>query len=103
MAMPLVLAGVDGPYGGLLAIPAPVSPRRSADRIPAGLVLPVVMAPAECEAVLRPNDLGAHAEARGFERLFDLTRMQTRMPDVCDRSRKKGPGFPPVCLVVVDD
>jgi hypothetical protein len=56
----------------------------------------MVVAPAEREAILCPDDLGAHFEARGFKRLFDFTRMQACVPDVCDRSGKQGPSVAPV-------
>lgn len=103
MAVAIVLTGVDGPYGRLLAVARPVRAGGSADRVPAWLMLPVIMAPAECEPILRPDDLGAHGKARGFDRLFDLAGVQAGVPDVGDRSRKERPGFPPIVLVIVDD
>jgi hypothetical protein len=93
----------DSPDCRLLAVSSPVRTRRSADRIPARLVLPMVVAPAEGEAVFRPNDLGAHAEPGSLQRQLDFTGVQAGVPDVRDGPVEKGPCLSPVGLIVVGD
>ena len=51
-------------------------------------MLPVIMAAAEREPVLGPDDLGAHFKAGGLQRLLHLTRMKARVPDIGDRAGK---------------
>jgi hypothetical protein len=52
----------DLPQRRLLAITRPVTLALGADRIPAGFVLPVVIAAAQNQAVLGPDDLRPDGE-----------------------------------------
>src|SRR4030081_1800302 len=99
--MTIVIARVNRPERRLLAVPAPIRPGCPAHRVPARLMLPMIMAAAEGKPVLGPDDLRAHLEAGGLKGLLDLARMPTRMPDICDRAGKKRPGFPPVAAIFV--
>src|SRR3982074_3938877 len=92
--MTIVIARVNRPECRLLAVPAPIRPGCPAHRVPAGLMLPMIMAAAEGKPVLGPDDLRAHLEAGGLKRLPDLARMPTSMPDIGDRARKQRPGPP---------
>src|SRR4029079_16993026 len=84
VAMPVVVTRFDIPKCRLLAVPTPVRPGCSPDRVPTGLVLPMIMAAGKGKPVLGPDNLGAHVEAGRFKRLLDLTRMPARMPDIGD-------------------
>src|SRR3981081_1916636 len=101
VAMTIVIARVNRPECRLLAVPAPIRAGRPPHRVPAGFVLPMIVASAERETVLGPNDLGAHLEAGGLKGLLDLARMPTSMPDICNRARKQRPGLPPTGAIVV--
>ena len=96
----LVAAG-DGPERRLLAVAVPVALAGLPDRIPARLVLPVVVAAAEHQPLLRPDDLGADGEAGSLEALGDGRGVQCAVPDVGDVAGEERPGFPPVGAVVV--
>src|SRR6201991_3516849 len=91
VAAPIVVARIDIPKCRLLAIPAPARPGCPAHRIPAGLVLPIIVSPAQGKTVLCPDDLRAHVEAGGLKGLLDLARMPARVPDECARARKQAP------------
>ena len=59
----ILVAVRDLPQRRLLAVAGPVT-RGLADRIPAGLMLPVIIAPAQDQPVLGPDDLRADGKAR---------------------------------------
>src|SRR3982074_3382513 len=99
--MTIVIARVNRPECRLLAVPAPIRPGCPAHRIPARLMLPMIMAAAEGKPVLGPDDLSAHLEAGGLNGLRDLGRVRTSMPDMGNRPRKQCPGFPPVGAIIV--
>src|SRR3954469_12043190 len=66
-----IVAGRDGPEGGLRAVASPLAGGALADRIPRRLVLPVVVAAREGEAVLGPDDLRPDQEAGRLQALLD--------------------------------
>src|ERR1700716_1667701 len=101
--MTIVIARVNRPECRLLAVPTPICPGCPAHGIPAGLMLPMIMAAAEGKPVLGPDDLRAHLEAGGLKGLLDLARMPTSMPDIGDRSWEECPGFSPVGAIIVRD
>ena len=72
-------------------------------RVPARLVLPVVVAAGEHQPLLGPDDLGADGEAAGDEALGHRGRVQGSVPDVGDLAGEERPGFAPVGAVVVQD
>ena len=61
LALPIAKRIVIGdlPYGGLLATPLPVARLALAHRVPAGFMAPMVVAPAQGEMRLGPDDLSA--------------------------------------------
>src|SRR3979490_1891103 len=99
--MTIVIARVNRPEGRLLAVPAPICPGRPAHGVPAGLMLPMIMAAAEGKPVLGPDDLSAHREAGSLKRLLDLARVPTRMPDTGYRAGEQSPGLPPIGAIIV--
>src|SRR4051812_26719041 len=101
VAEPLVLASVDVPDRRLLAAALPIG--GAPHRVPARLMLPMVMAAREREALLCPDDLAADLEARRRERLLHGAGMAAGMPDIGDRAREERPRLAPVGAVVVCD
>src|SRR5258708_32339266 len=101
MAMPVVVARVDGPKCRLLPVPAPIRRGCPAHRVPARFVLPMIVAPAERKPILGPDDLGAHVEAGSLKGLLDLARVPARVPDIGNRSGEQGPRIPPVGAIIV--
>ena len=69
--------------------------------IPAGLVLPVIIAAAQHQPVLGPDDLRADVEAAGVEALGHRRGVQRAVPDIGDVAREQRPGLAPVGAVVV--
>src|SRR5690242_17495508 len=99
----LGLAVRDLPHRRLLAVARPVAPAALPHRIPAGLMLPVIVAAADDQAGLVPDDLRAHRKAGSFQALRHRCRMERPMPDVDDIARKQRPGLAPVGAVIVED
>src|SRR3569623_37418 len=94
----LILAG-DRPKRRLLAITGPVALRP--DRVPAGLVLPMIIAAADDEPLLSPDDLGADSEPLTFQARRHRGRVQRPMPHVRDAAGKKGPRGLPVGVAII--
>ena len=72
----------DGPDGGLLAIARPVARLALPDGIPGRLVLPVIVAAADDQPGLVPDDLRADGKAAGLEAGGDRGGVQGAMPDI---------------------
>src|SRR5450759_5860971 len=72
-------------------------------RIPAGLMLPVIIAAAHDQSLLGPNDLRADGEAVVDKTVRNCRGVQGAVPDVSDVAFEQAPGSCPVCLVVVTD
>src|SRR5204863_32630 len=72
----------DIPNGRLRSAPVPVAILSFSHRVPARLVLPVVIAPADNQAPLIPDDLASDRETGAFQagRLLDATKPP--MPDI---------------------
>ena len=87
----------------LCAVTTPVARRPFLDRVPRGLVLPVILAPAHGEVLLGPYDLAPNAERCRFEACGDSACLQGGMPDVGNSTREEAPGGRPVGAVVVQD
>ena len=87
----------------LCAVTTPVARRPFLDRVPRGLVLPVILAPAHGEVLLGPYDLAPNAERCRFEACGDSACLQGGMPDVGNSPREEAPGGRPVGAVVVQD
>lgn len=71
------------------------------DRVPAGLVHPVVVAAREHQPLFNPNDLGADGKAAGIQAGRDRGRMQGAEPDVGHLAGKERPDLPPIGAVLV--
>ena len=99
VAVAAVFAGLNVPYRVLAAVAGPL--RGALGRIPARLVLPVVVTAAKCEAVLYPNDLAANGEAGGLDALRDIPGVQRSVPDIDDGAGKKPPRLGPIRTAVV--
>src|SRR5262245_47024224 len=72
-----------------------------ADRVPAWLVLPVVISTADHQTLLGPNNLRSNAEAVARQTFGHRGRMQSSMPDIGNVAGEEAPGGVPVCLLVV--
>jgi hypothetical protein len=70
-------------------------------RVPAGLVLPVIVAAAQGKVLFRPDDLGADVKARILQRRSHFSGVQPGMPDIGDISAKQLVCFAPVHAIVV--
>ena len=64
----------------LCAVTTPVARRPFLDRVPRGLVLPVILAPAHGEVLLGPYDLAPNAERCRFEACGDSACLQGGRP-----------------------
>ena len=64
-------------------------------------MLPVVVAAAEHQALLGPDDLAADGEASDLEALGDRRGLQRAVPDIGDVAGEQRPGVAPVGAVVV--
>jgi hypothetical protein len=93
----------DLPERRLFAVASPVPSGLFPDGIPARLVVPVIVASADCEITLSPDDLGAELKTAGDQAVADGAGKQAGMPDVGDVAREERPGFAPVRLRVVQD
>src|SRR5450432_2109488 len=77
------------PQRRLGAIATPLRALPSPNRIPAWLVLPMVVTPAQSEVLLRPDNLGPNLKASRAQRRRYLARMKTGVPDIGNIATKK--------------
>src|SRR5262249_27489287 len=91
----------DLPDGGLAPIAVP--PTLPAHGVPGWLVRPVIVATAQREVLLLPDDLAADRELGGLEISRHERRLQPGVPDVRDRAREQLPCIRPVGAIVVRD
>ncbi len=89
------------PNRRLLAASIPASSLALADRVPTGLVLPVVVAAPHNQSRLAPDNLRADHKVAGHQALADRRRVHPAVPDVGDSAREQRPGLTPVRPVVV--
>jgi hypothetical protein len=100
----LKCAGVrDLPQRRLLSVAGPLPGSALADRVPARLMLPVIVTAAEHEVLLGPNDLRTDDERRRSQARLDDPGVETAMPDIGDVAREQGPGLTPIRAIVVFD
>src|SRR5215831_1515804 len=92
----------DLPHGGLLATPLPVASLALAHRVPAGFMTPMVVASAQCEMRLGPDDLSAQLEPAGGQIATDHVAVQRPVPDISDIAGKQRIGLPPVGAVIIE-
>ena len=92
----------DLPDRRLLAVAGPMAGLALADRVPGRLMLPVIIAAADHQPGLVPDDLRADDEAGSFETRCDRAGVQRAVPDIGDIAGKERPGLAPVGAVVVE-
>src|SRR6516164_2603016 len=92
----------DLPHRGLLAAPLPVARLALSHRIPAGFMAPMVVAPAQREMRLGPDDLSAQLKPAGGQIAADHVAVQRPVPHISDIPGKQRIGLPPVGAVIVE-
>ena len=92
----------DLPDRGLRAVALPVAGLALAHRVPAGFVLPVVIAAAQGEVLLGPDDLSAQLQPAGRQIGGHDIAVQRAVPDIGDIPGKQRIGLPPVGAIVVE-
>src|SRR5215472_4010850 len=104
LALPIAKRIVIGdlPYGGLLAVPLPVACLALAHRVPAGLMAPMVVAPAQGEMRLGPDDLSAQLKPAGGQIAADHAAVERPVPHIGDITGKQRIGLPPVGAIIVE-
>ena len=66
-------------------------------------MLPVVMAAAHYEPILRPDYLGANLEPTRNQAVGHRAGMERGVPDICHLAGEQSPGLAPICPVVIGD
>src|ERR1019366_734109 len=89
------------PKRRLRSVPAPVRCSPRSDGIPAGLVLPVVITPAQREVLFGPDNLRTNLEARRFESTGNLRSVGPGVPHITDIAWEQPIGRRPIHPVVV--
>jgi hypothetical protein len=92
----------DLPDRRLRAVAAPVAGFALAHRVPAGLMLPVVIATAQRKVLFDPDDLSAKLQPAGGQVGGDNIAVQRPVPDISDISREQRIGLTPVGAIVVE-
>src|SRR6516164_7067996 len=92
----------DLPHGGLLAATLPVANLALSHRVPAGFMAPMVVAPAQGEMRLGPDDLSAQLKPAGDQIAADHVALQRPVPHISDIPGKQRIGLPPVGAVIVE-
>src|SRR6516225_7361209 len=92
----------DLPHGGLLAATLPVARLALAHRVPAGFMAPMVVAPAQDEMRLGPDDLSAQLKPAGGQIATDHVAVERPVPHISDIAGKQRIGLPPVGAVIVE-
>src|SRR5690242_10746241 len=70
-------------------------------RVPAGFMLPVIIAAADHQSLLRPDDLGADGKVLTDQTFGNRPGMQRGVPDIRDVAGEERPGGGPVRALVV--
>src|SRR6516165_6270162 len=92
----------DLPDCGLRAVALPVAGLALAHGVPAAFVLPVIIATAQREMLLRPDDLRAQLEPTSCQPDGGDVAEQSRVPDISDIASKQCISLPPVGAIVVE-
>src|SRR5712672_521969 len=92
----------DLPDGRLRAVALPVAGPALAYRVPAGFVLPVIIAAAQGEVLLGPDDLSARMQPAGRQTGGNNVAVQSPVPDVGDIAGEQRVRLPPVGAIVVE-
>src|SRR6516162_662046 len=92
----------DLPHRGLLAATLPVARLALSHRVPAGFMAPMVVAPAQGEMRLGPDDLSAQLKPAGDQIAADHIAVERPVPHISDIAGKQRIGLPPVGAVIVE-
>src|SRR5580693_2302436 len=92
----------DLPDGGLRAATLPVAGPALAHGVPAGFVLPVIIAATQGEVLFGPDDLSARLQPASNEVGSHDIAVQRAVPDISDIPSKQRIGLPPVGAIVVE-
>src|SRR5205814_1853143 len=90
------------PEGCLLAAALPVAGFAVAHRVPAGLVLPVIIAAAQSDMLLGPDDLGTQLKPAGCETGGNDLSAKRAVPNIGDVPGEERIRFAPVGAIVVE-
>src|SRR6516225_8804521 len=104
LALPITERIVVGdlPHGGLLAATLPVACLAFSHRVPAGFMAPMVVAPAQDEMRLGPDDLSAQLKPAGGQIAANHVAVERPVPHISDIAGKQRIGLPPVGAVIVE-
>ena len=92
----------DLPDCRLRAVTRPVAGLSLAHRVPAGFVLPVIIAAAQGEVLLAPDKLGAQLQPAGGQTGGDDIAVQSPVPDIRDVTGEQRIGLTPVGAIIVE-
>src|SRR6516162_526567 len=92
----------DFPDRRLGTVTLPVADLALAHRVPAGFVLPMIIAAAQGEVVLGPDDLSAQLQPASRQTSGNDIAVQSPVPDIGDIAGKQRIGLPPVDAIVVE-
>jgi hypothetical protein len=91
----------DFPHCRLRAVTLPVAGFSVAHRVTAAFVLPVIIATAQREVLLNPDDLRATLQPASRQVGTHDIAVQRSVPDISDIASKQRIGLPPVGAVIV--
>src|SRR5215472_16986610 len=86
----------------LRAVAGPVAGLALAHGVPAAFVLPVIIAAAQREMLLRPNDLRAQLKPASRQAGGDDITVHSPVPNIGGISREQRIGLPPIGAIVVE-
>src|SRR6267378_2660634 len=92
----------DLPDGRLPAVALPVASPALAHGVPAGFVLPVIIAAAQGEVLFGPDDLSAQLQPAGGQAGGDDIPVQSPVPNIGDIPGEQRIRLPPVGAIVVE-
>jgi hypothetical protein len=92
----------DLPHCGLRAVALPVALFTPPHGVIAAFVLPVVIATAQGEVLLDPDDLGPRLQSASRQIGSHDIAVQRSVPNISDIPSKQGVGLPPVGAMVVE-
>src|ERR1700687_3532936 len=96
-----LLRFVDGPEARLGPPALPLAGLPFPHRVPAWLMLKVVVAAADDDVVFSPDNLRASQKAGRLKTLLHHGRMQGAMPNIADIASEKHPSFAPVRTIII--
>src|SRR5215470_8724486 len=92
----------DLPDRRLRAVAIPLAALALAHRVPAGFMLPVIIAAAQGEVLLDPDDLRAQLQPAGRQAGGDDIAVQCSVPDIGDVAGEQRIRFSPIGAIIVE-